>query len=245
MSMTGKVALITDASTQAAEAVAKRLEQDGMTVLRNYPDGLPESARDNPRCCSHSTVSLQAVQDMSRWVKDTTKGLDCFVHTDNVIYRAKVEDISENDFRNCVDRNAKSAFLTTKVLADDIAKNGGGSVVYLSSLHDEKPTGSSVAYSAGRGAVKMLCREMALFFGRRQVRCNLVEMDTTAETAEMLDSVLIPFNYDLESRISLRRMTKPDDFAGTVSYLLSEDAFQVNGAEIRVDGGHLFHYFDR
>ena len=245
MRMTGKVALITDASTQAAEAVAKRLESDGLTVLRNYPDGLPESARDNPRCCSHSTVTLQPVLAMSQWVKETTKGLDCLIHTDNVIFRAPVADISEDDFRTYVDRNAKSAFLTSKVLAEDIAKNGGGSVVYLSSLHDEKPTGVSVAYSAGRGAVKMLCREMALFFGRKQVRCNLVEMDATAETVEQLDSVLIPFNYDLQTKVSLRRMTKPDDFAGTVSFLLSEDASQVNGAEIRVDGGHLFHYFDR
>ena len=245
MGMTGKVALITDASTQAAEAVARRLELDGMTVLRNFPDGFPESARDNPRCCSHSTVSLQPMLAMSQWVKDTTKGLDCLIHTDNVIFRAKVADISEEDFRTYVDRNAKSAFLATKVLAEDIANNGGGSVVYMSSLHDEKPTGVSVAYSVGRGAVKMLCREMALFFGRRQVRCNLVEMDATVETAEQLDSLLIPFNYDLPSRISLNRMTKPDDFAGTVSFLLSDDASQVNGAEIRVDGGHLFHYFDR
>lgn len=245
MGMTGKVALITDASTQAAEAVAKRLELDGMTVLRNFPDGFPESAGEKLRCCSHSNVSMKSVSAMSQWVKDTTKGLDCLIHTDNVIFRAKVADISEDDFRTYVDRNAKSAFLTTKVLAEDIAKNGGGSVVYLSSLHDEKPTGVSVAYSAGRGAVKMLCREMALFFGRRQVRCNLVEMDATVETAEQLDSLLIPFNYDLPSKISLRRMTKPDDFAGTVSFLLSDDASQVNGAEIRVDGGHLFHYFDR
>jgi glucose 1-dehydrogenase len=245
MGMAGKVALITDASTQAAEAVAKHLELDGMTVLRNFPDGFPESAGDNPRCCSHSNVSLKSVSAMSQWVKDTTKGLDCLIHTDNVIFRAKVADISEDDFRDCVDRNAKSAFLTTKVLAEDIANNGGGSVVYLSSLHDEKPTGISVAYSAGRGAVKMLCREMALFFGRRQVRCNLVEMDATPETVEQLDSLLSPFNYDLPSKISLRRMTKPDDFAGTVSFLLSDDASQVNGAEIRVDGGHLFHYFDR
>ena len=245
MNMTGKVALITDASTQAAEAVAKRLEQDGMTVLRNYPDGLPKGAAGNPHCSAHSTVSLPSVQALSAWVKETAQHLDCLIHTDNVIFRASVEHISEEDFRTYVNRNAKSAFLTTKVLAEDIAKNGGGSVVYLSSLHDEKPTGGAVAYSAGRGAVKMLCREMALFFGRKQVRCNLVEMDTTEETVEQLDSLLIPFNYDVASKVSMRRMTKPDDFAGTVSFLVSEDAAHVNGAEIRVDGGHLFHYFDR
>jgi len=245
MSMTGKVALITDASTQAAEAVARRLEQDGMTVLRNYPDGLPEETTGKSHCCAFPTVSLKSVQELSAWVKESAGHLDSLIHTDNVIFRASVEHISEDDFRTYVNRNAKSAFLTTKVLAEDIAQNGGGTVVYLSSLHDEKPTGVSVAYSAGRGAIKMLCREMTLFLGRKNVRCNLVEMDTTAETAEQLDSLIIPFNYDLSTKIALRRMTKPDDFAGTVSFLVSDDASQVNGAEIRVDGGHLFHYFDR
>ena len=245
MNATGKVALITDASTLAAEAVAKRLEKDGMRVLRNYPDGLPADAAGKPDCSDFPTVTLASVQALSHWANQTAGRLDSLIHSDNVIFRASVEDISEEDFMNHVDRNAKSAFLCTKVLAEDIAKCGGGAVVYLSSLHDEKPTGCAVAYSAGRGAVKMLCKEVALFFGRKKVRCNVVEMDTTLETEAQLDSMLIPFNYDAGSKVAMRKPTAPEDFAGTVAFLVSDDAAHVNGADIRVDGGHLLYYGDR
>lgn len=245
MNATGKVALITDASTLAAEAVAKRLEKDGMRVLRNYPDGLPADVAGKPDCSDFSTVTLASVQALSHWAIQTAGRLDNLIHSDNVIFRASVEDISEEDFMNHVDRNAKSAFLCTKVLAEEIAKCGGGAVVYLSSLHDEKPTGCAVAYSAGRGAVKMLCKEVALFFGRKKVRCNVVEMDTTLETEAQLDSMLIPFNYDAGSKVAMRKPTAPEDFAGTVAFLVSDDAAHVNGADIRVDGGHLLYYGDR
>jgi len=248
MKATGKVALVSNAATLAAEAVAKRLEEDGFLVLRNYPDGIPEQKKEEINekyCCAFQTHLLQSVTDMRQWLIDTAGKLHVLVHTDNVIYREKIEDISEENFKLYYDKNAKSAFMTSKVMAEEIAKNGGGSVVYLSSLHDEKPTGVSFTYSAGRGAIKMLCRELALFYGRKNVRCNLIEMDATIETIEQLDSMLIPFNYDITTKISLKKMTKPEDFAGTVSYLVSDDASQVNGAEIRVDGGHLYYYNDR
>ena len=245
MSTTGKVALITDASTQAAEAVAKRLAKDGMRVLRNYPDGLPADAAGKPDCSAFPTVTMASVQALSAWVIQTAGRLDNLIHTDNIIFRASVEEISEEDFMTHVDRNAKSAFLCTKVLAEEIAKCGGGAVVYLSSLHDEKPTGCAVAYSAGRGAVKMLSKEVALFFGRKKVRCNVVAMDTTPETEAKLDSLLIPFNYDAGNKVALRKPTQPEDFAGTVAFLCSDDAAHVNGADIRIDGGHLLYYGDR
>jgi NAD(P)-dependent dehydrogenase (short-subunit alcohol dehydrogenase family) len=91
----------------------------------------------------------------------------------------------------------------------------------------------------------MLCKEVALFFGRKKVRCNVVEMDTTVETEAQLDSLLIPFNYDAGSKVAMRKPTEPGDFAGAVAFLVSPDAAHVNGADIRVDGGHLLYYGDR
>jgi NAD(P)-dependent dehydrogenase (short-subunit alcohol dehydrogenase family) len=182
---------------------------------------------------------------MCRWILEQKHDIRALVHTDNVIFRATVEEIPEKDFFACVDRNAKSAFMTTKVFAEEIAKAGGGSVVYLSSVHGEKPTGVSFAYSVGKGAVKMLCREMALFYGRKGVRCNVVEMDATCETAPLLDSTIVPFNYELERKVPLGKATRPEDFAGAVAFLVSDDAAQVNGADLLVDGGHLRWYLDR
>ena len=178
-------------------------------------------------------------------VVESVGNISYLVHTDNVVFRASIEDITEEDFKRTLDYNTKSAFMTTKVFADNISKNGGGAIVYLSSLHDEKPTGCAFSYSIGKGAVKMLCKEMALFYGRKGVRANVVEADYTENQKQLFDSYISPFNYDAQTKIPLRRLAKPEDFAGITCFLLSDDASFINGADIRIDGGHILYYGDR
>lgn len=241
-----RVAIITDASHPAAEAVAKKLEDNGIVVVRNYPAGLPEGlSEDKGFYYSYDTCSPKEMEQLLGSAAEKAGNVKYLIHSDNYIYRSSIEDISEEDFKTTVDRNAKSAFISTKVIANGIARNGGGAILYLSSLHDEKPTASAFAYSVGRGAVKMLSKEMALYFGRKGVRSNLIEMDYTKEQEELLDSMISPFNYDAGTKIPLRRLAKPEDFAGLAWFLLSDEASFINGADIRVDGGHLLYYGDR
>lgn len=91
----------------------------------------------------------------------------------------------------------------------------------------------------------MLCKEMALFYGRQGVRANVVQLDPVEEQVELFDSLISPYNYDAATKIPLRRLAKPEDCAGIVSFLLSDEASFINGADVRVDGGHLLYYFDR
>ncbi|HEY5561455.1 MAG TPA: SDR family oxidoreductase [Clostridiaceae bacterium] len=242
----GGQALITDASNKAAEVLAKRLEAEGVTVVRNYPEGfIKEEDKNNKLCVSYDTCSLVQVEKLLADIINKIGKINYLIHTDNVIFRGKVEDITEEDFKRIYNRNAKSAFLTSKVIGDYIANNGGGSILFLSSVHDEKPTGCAFVYSLGRGAVKMLSKELGLFYGRRGVRVNLIEMDIIKENEEILDSDISPFNYDAITKIPMRRYAQAEDFASTAVFLLSDEARFINGIEIRVDGGHILYYGDR
>lgn len=246
MNDSGRVAIITDASHPAAEAVAKKLENNGVVVVRNYPAGLPERlSEDKEFYYAYDTCSQKDMEQLLSLAVEKAGNVKYLIHTDNYIFRSSIEEISEEDFKTAVDRNAKSAFISTKIIAKAIAENGGGAILYLSSLHDEKPTASAFTYSVGKGAVKMLSKEMALFFGRKGVRSNLIEMDYTKEQEELLDSMISPFNYDAGTKIPLRRLATPEDFAGLAWFLLSDEASFINGADIRVDGGHLLYYGDR
>lgn len=239
-------ALITDASNNAAETVAKRLERDGLVIIRNYPDGFPSALPASvDLCVSFDTCSTEDMKALLQWALETIGPIRYLVHTDNMVVRAKIEEISEDEFRQVVNRNAKSAFVTAKVIGMHMAESGQGVILFLSSLHGEKPTGCAFTYSVGKGAVKMLAKELALFYGRKGIRTNLIEMDTIAEMQPLLDSSLTGFNYDIATKIPLGRMTETEDFAGAVSFLLSDDAAFINGSEIRIDGGHLLYYFDR
>lgn len=242
----GQIAVITDAGNPAGEAIARKLEDAGVMVFRNYPqelpDGNPERTDEGYR---FDTCSEREMKDFLGIIRERAGYVSFLVHTDNVVFRSGLADITEEEFRNCINRNAKSAFITTRVFGRHMAENGGKAILYLSTLHDEKPTGCAFAYSTAKGAVKMLCREMALFYGRKGIRVNLIEMDCTAENEVLFDSRIIPFNYDTVTKVPLHRLAVPEDFAGAAAFLLSEEAGFVNGAEIRVDGGHLLYYGDR
>jgi glucose 1-dehydrogenase len=241
----GKIALITDASHKVAQAIAKRLEDEGVTVIKNYPNAAEGQYKPEDNSFTFNTCSLSEMNKLLDKILEKVEGINYLIHTDNVIFTASIEEISEENFKNTLDRNVKSAFITTKVFGEHIAERGEGAIVYLSTLHDEKPTGCTFAYSVGKGAVKMLCKEMALFYGRKGIRANLIEMDCIDEDEVLFDSVISPFHYEAASRIPQRRLAKPEDFTGAVVFLLSEEANFINGAELRIDGGHLLCYLDR
>lgn len=243
-----KSVLITDASHPVAQAIIARLEQEGLTVIKNYPylHGVDKGPIDlSSNSYAYHTWSLNDMNELLKNIVKNTGNINYLVHTDNVVFRGLIEDISEEDFKKALDYNTKSAFITTKVFGEHIAQNGGGAIVYLSTLHDEKPTGCAFAYSVSKGAVKMLCKEIALFYGRKGIRANIVQMDHIEGEEVLFDSLISPFNYDASTKIPLRRLARPEDFAGIVGFLLSDDAAFINGADIRVDGGHLLYYFDR
>ncbi|AEE97271.1 SDR family NAD(P)-dependent oxidoreductase [Mahella australiensis] len=241
-----RTALITDASHPAAAAIAARLKDEGITVINNYPHrsnkGVIEKTDNNYSFDTWLLADMKMLLDM---IISRTGGVDHLIHTDNAILRSKLEDMSEQDFKRAMDYNAKSAFITTKVFGEHMAQKGDGTIVYLSTLHDEKPTGCAFAYSTAKGSVKMLCKEIALFYGRKGIRANVIEADYMEEQRELLDSLLSPFNYDAETKIPLKRLVKAEDIAGVVSFLISKDAVFINGADIRLDGGHMLYYGDR
>ena len=241
-----KVALITDASHPSAASITEDLESKGIAVVQNYP-GPKGKNRDlkKPNSFAFDTWSQTEMEELLKIIEKDLGGVDYLIHTDNVVFRSSIEDISEKDFKKTLDYNTKSAFMTTKVFAKHMAEKGGGAIVYLSSLHDDKPTGCAFAYSVSKGAVRMMCKEIALFYGRKGVRANLVEMDYFDGQYELFDSQISPFNYDASTKIPLKRLAKPEDSAGIVGFLLSDGASFVNGADIRVDGGHLLFYYDR
>lgn len=245
MLKSGKVALITDSSHKVMKAIIKRLENEGVIVIKNYPDTDEEQYKLDNYSYTFDTCSLSDMNNLLDRILERVGGINYLIHSDNVVFTSSIEEISEENFKNILDRNAKSAFITTKVFGEHMAKRGEGAIVYLSTLHDEKPTGSAFAYSVGKGAVKMLCKEMALFYGRKGIRANLIEMDCIEEDQVLFDSFISPFHYEAASRVPQRRLAKSEDFVGAVAFLLSEEANYINGAELRIDGGHLLCYLDR
>ena len=217
-------ALITDPGHPAAAAVRARLEALGYTVFTGGDLASPEAVR----------ASVAA-----------TGPVDVLILSE---HRGCGKLLSESDGREIARVGAESlvsAFQAARHYGALMAERGRGSIVFLSSIHADKPSAADPAYTVAQGAMVMMMKELALHLGNLGVRVNMIQLGPTAEEIPMFDSVISPADYDAEHKIPLHRRASGEDAAGAVSYLISGDAAFVNGAVLRVDGGHNLYYFDR
>jgi glucose 1-dehydrogenase len=248
------VVMISEASTPPGLAVAAHFAGTGARLVLNVTD---EERADRVRAAAVAwprapgdwlvTVSpLTSTAEVERVLDDAWArygGVDVLVYTHDRATPIRVEDGSEAVFDAILDANLTPAPLLTQAYGRRRAGRGG-IVVYVGSIHDEKPTASSFAYAAAKGALKMLNREAALELGRQGIRVNLVEAGAMPGDAERFPSPLSDFYADWAEKAPSPDAPGWDRVAAVVGFLASDAAGFVQGAEIRVDGGLVLHYMD-
>jgi NAD(P)-dependent dehydrogenase (short-subunit alcohol dehydrogenase family) len=135
--------------------------------------------------------------------------------------------------------NVRSMFLMTKAVLPSMLGAGGGAIVCTSSISAVAATPMEVLYDTTKGACHMFARAIAVEFRDRGIRCNAVcpgFIETPHGNREVAG--LTQYGVDVsDATIAMQqgRMGKPDDVAGVVLFLLSDEAGFVNGARIFVD----------
>ena len=136
--------------------------------------------------------------------------------------------------------NLIGPFLAIKHGAPHMVKAGAGSIICTASVAGLKSHPYSAAYCASKGGVVMLTKALAVEYARKNVRINCV-CPGGVETPILKDFALpAGGNPQQLMRIApLDRMGKPDEIAGTIAFLASEDASYINGSTIVVDGAMI------
>ena len=144
---------------------------------------------------------------------------------------------SMDELRRTVDINLYGTFLGIKHGGALIAKSGGGAIVNISSISGMWGTPYAAAYTASKWAIRGLTKAAALELGRDGVRVNSVHPGgvKTPMTAAMGDDG----DSDWYRRLPIPRIGTPEDIAGAVLFLASDDAAYITGAELLIDGGTL------
>jgi len=139
-----------------------------------------------------------------------------------------------------MDEVARTAFVATRAAGINMALNNThGSILYISSFHDDKPTTCAFIYSAACGAVSMLMREAALEFGRKGIRVNQLEVGTyDGDDSGITSPASFHPKYILQ-KIPMGRFGSPAEMVAPALWLCSDEASFVNGASLRVDGGQM------
>ncbi|SFD51438.1 3-oxoacyl-[acyl-carrier protein] reductase [Paenibacillus catalpae] len=251
--MPRNVVFIADADSWSGKGLIARFSQVGTNLILNsrldekeWEDVLVSCiAAGSKVLVTHADLSSS--RDLSTMLDQAEKLLgpvDVMIHNCCVTRPAHVESCEETEFVEIMQANAKSAFFCTQTFGKRMADRSGGSIIFVSSIHNEKPTGSSFAYSASQGAVKMLAHEAALFLGRFGIRVNVIEMGPVEGSDVTFQSHISGLYDDYRYKVPGAMLGTASDLAELAFFLAGEEAGYLNGADIRMDGGFLLHYMD-
>lgn len=238
-----QVAIVTGAASGIGRATASLLASKGMSVIAIDRDEKGLALLGSS--CAERILSL--VVDLTdpdleakveAVVHATGGGLSILVNNAGIGGGDCVSKTSDDSLRNFFEINIVSLFRLSRLAVTEMSKRSCGAIVNVASIYAEVGATHSSAYSASKGAVASLTRQMATDYGPSGIRVNavapgLIETPLTEErirTEQWRRQIFV-------EQSPLRRVGQPDEVARAIAFLASEDASFINGEILRVDGG--------
>jgi NAD(P)-dependent dehydrogenase (short-subunit alcohol dehydrogenase family) len=248
MMLAGKRAIITGSAAGIGAATAARFVAEGARVMiadRNFEVAKAMASRLSSRASVVFALEVdvsrtESVRNMVDTCVAEFGGIDILVNNAGIVHRddAEVEYTTEEAWDATLGVNLKGVFLCSKFALAAIEASGGGAIVNIASivaLRGSFP--SQIAYTASKGGVIALSREMAVGLARRNIRVNAICPGLTA-TEMAAGLVADDAAYQLRRmHIPMGRMGQPDEIASVAAFLASDDASYITGQAIAVDGG--------
>jgi 2-hydroxycyclohexanecarboxyl-CoA dehydrogenase len=244
-----KVALVTGAANGIGKATAKRLARDGIAigVLDLLKDGAATVAEEI-KAAGGQAIALAA--DVSRR-EDVTRAVGelrgAFGPVTIVVNNAGITgfkpflELTDEEWDRMLTINLKSVFIVTQLVVPDMIAAGWGRIINISSSSAQSGAENMAHYSSSKGAIIALTRTLALEFGAHNITCNAIPPRFVHNTAMSNESFERPeMKARFQSMIDagpIRRHGEPEDIAGAVAYLASDEAGYVTGQVIGVNGG--------
>ena len=243
-----RVVVITGASNGIGAACARRLARDGARVaLWDIAEGPGTALADELRaqghgaCFARCNVAVKAEVDAALAATIAEFGrVDGLVNNAGIFRAAEFLDITEEDWDAVIDVNLKGSFLVGQAVARQMAAQGGGAVVNMSSVNGLMAIATIASYNASKGAIDQLTRAMSLGLIDKGIRVNAVAPGTIA-TDLARDAVLTSdaARQRILGRTPMKRLGEPEEIADVVAFLLSDASSYMTGEIVYVDGGRL------
>jgi NAD(P)-dependent dehydrogenase (short-subunit alcohol dehydrogenase family) len=244
----GKVALVTGGTTGIGQATAVRLASEGAVVAVNQlPEQDPSETLGRVRQAGGEAFSVVAdmrdpdqVTAMIRTTAERGGRLDYLVSNAAINPFMKWDETSIEDFNRLFETNVRGTWVACTETAKQMIREGhGGAICCVSSISAHVGAPYQTAYCGTKGAISMLAKALGCNLGEHGIRVNAVEPGwvKTPMAADMMDDpVALKYYTD---RSALHRGAEPEELAGTIAYLLSDDASYVTCATVLADGGFI------
>jgi NAD(P)-dependent dehydrogenase (short-subunit alcohol dehydrogenase family) len=246
-SLEGKVAVVTGAAQGIGNAIAKGLAAEGARIV--VADlSRAEEAADEFADGIGLTVDVAdeaQVELLAQEVVDRCGSIDILVNNAGLYASLQMRPFTEipvEEWRQVMDVNVLSMFLTTRAVVPRMREQGGGRIVNISSGTPFRGVPFLLHYVTSKGAIVALTRALAKELGRDEVLVNCVApgftmSDGVREHPEVIEALR---EVSVSSR-TLQRDQEPEDVVGAVVFLCGPGATFVTGQTIVIDGGQYFH----
>jgi gluconate 5-dehydrogenase len=244
----GKVALVTGSSRGIGRALATGLLEAGCTVVLNARD--PEQLRrtqaelavdfgDAVRSLAFDNTDPPAVSAAIAEIESSIAPIDILVNNTGAQHRAPLVEFTDADWRRLLDTNLSSAFLVGREVARRMIPRGAGKIVNICSVQSEVARPGIAAYSATKGALKMLTKGMCADLTPSGIQVNAIGPGyfATELTAALVNDE--KFSAWVKGRTPAGRWGEVQDLIGALIFLSSRASDFVNGQILYVDGGML------
>ena len=246
MKLEGKVALVTGAGRGIGRAVAIKLAQEGADVVcisrtQKNADSVAQEVREQGRKAIAAGIDVADSEAVDNLLSDVMKEwsrVDILVNNAGINRDSLLVRMKDEDWDSVLDTNLKGAFICARAAAKVMMKQRYGRIVNVTSIVGLSGNAGQVNYSASKSGLIGLTKSIARELGSRNITCNaiapgFIETDMTAELNEEMRKKIV-------QNTSVGRLGTPEDIAGAVLFLCSDESSFISGQVISVDGGLSF-----
>jgi acetoacetyl-CoA reductase len=249
-----KVALVTGGTGGIGTAICEKLYKDGYTVVANYRDFTKamrwrEEAKKwredqlkmgfDMKVVEGDISNFKSAEKMMKEITEEIGVVDVLVNNAGITRDTPLHKMTPQQWYEVIDTNLNSVFICTRLVIEGMIAKGWGRVINISSVNGQRGQFGQSNYATAKSGMYGFTKSLALEVAKKGITVNTISPGYIATS--MVMGIKEEIRNKIIEQIPLGRLGTPEEIASTVTYLTSDGANYITGANIAINGGlHMF-----